>query len=140
VHPLMAWPWEPAWVPRFHKWTAEKMGDKNRGSELIAQERKRQIENEGWTSEHDDSHDCGELVAAANCYRIIGNGSHGESHADADQSTASIPIGWPWGIGGWKPKTRMRNLVRAGALYEAEIDRLTRVREAVIDEIDQLSI
>jgi hypothetical protein len=38
------------------------------GIELIAEERKRQIEVEGWTAEHDDEHTDGELALAAVCY------------------------------------------------------------------------
>ena len=36
--------------------------------ELIAEERQRQIEEEGWTAEHDDHHPDGELALAACCY------------------------------------------------------------------------
>jgi hypothetical protein len=36
------------------------------GMELIADERKRQIDQEGWTAEHDDGHDGRELARAAN--------------------------------------------------------------------------
>ena len=36
-----------------------------------------------------------------------------------------IPFGWPWGQAWWKPSTDpIRNLVKAGALIAAEIDRL----------------
>jgi hypothetical protein len=35
------------------------------GVEMIAAERKRHVEEHGWTPEHDDEHDSGELTAAA---------------------------------------------------------------------------
>ena len=35
------------------------------GIERIAKERQRQIEQEGWTPEHDDHHAEGEMAAAA---------------------------------------------------------------------------
>jgi hypothetical protein len=37
---------------------------------------------------------------------------------------------WPWSFEWWKPKDRIRNLVRAGALIAAEIDRLQAMQEA----------
>jgi hypothetical protein len=33
---------------------------------------------------------------------------------------------WPWSVQWWKPKDRRRDLVRAGALIVAEIERLDR--------------
>lgn len=33
---------------------------------------------------------------------------------------------WPWAVRWWKPKDPIRDLVRAGALIAAEIDRLQR--------------
>ncbi len=83
-------------------------------AELIWFERRRQIAEEGWTPAHDDAHEDGELVDAAVCY------VHSDSHP------ASVaPCLWPW-PDGWKPKDQISNLVRAGALIAAEIDRLQR--------------
>ena len=109
------------------------------GRELIEEERWRQQVKEGYTPEHDDGHDAGDLARAALCYDLIGNGSLGTSDANADQSSASLPPDWPWAKQWWKPKTRIRNLVRAGALYQAEIDRLTRCVSQVAQEIDALT-
>lgn len=108
------------------------------GNALLMEERWRQKTEEGWTTEHDEGHDSGDLARAADCYRRIGNGSLGYSTPQADQSEASVPQGWPWARQWWKPKTRLRNLVRAGALYQAEIDRLCRQRQQVAEEIDAL--
>lgn len=36
--------------------------------------------------------------------------------------------GWPWADEWWKPKDRRADLVRAGALILAEIDRIDRIR------------
>jgi len=75
----------------------------------IAAERKRQIEGEGWTPGHDAEHIDGELARAAACYAL------------------GIKLAqWPWDAGWWKPKGRRRNLVRAGALIVAEIERIDR--------------
>lgn len=40
------------------------------GIELIAAERKRQVESEGWTPEHDDQHDSDEMAMAAAVYAM----------------------------------------------------------------------
>lgn len=88
------------------------------GVEAIAQERRRQIDEEGWTPEHDDAYENDELILAARCYlvqaeyEVAGHGSQ--------------PIFWPWHRDWWKPGDRRRNLVKAGALIAAEIDRLDR--------------
>lgn len=34
----------------------------------VLAERRRQIETEGWTPEHDDRHNAGEMALAASCY------------------------------------------------------------------------
>ena len=101
----------------------------------IAAERQRQIEQEGWTPEHDDQHTDGSLAAAAACYamplkiEIDGFGvTISEPDAETDELHAGVPIGWPegWSFHWWKPKDRRADLVRAGALIAAEIDRLDR--------------
>lgn len=81
-------------------------------SDVIA-ERRRQVDEEGCTPEHDDEHTFEELAAAAACY------------ATACPSTP-MPIDWPWDAKWWKPKDRRRNLVRAAALLLAEIERVDR--------------
>src|SRR5262245_60854275 len=87
------------------------------GAELIYQERNRQLLVEGWDSEHDDKHIGTELAEAAACYlsaAIYGYGSR-------------APVRWPWDAEWWKPNGgQIRNLVKAGALIAAEIDRLQR--------------
>lgn len=85
----------------------------NNGAELIANERKRQIEVEGWTTDHDDKWTHGELWLAASCYMGL-------------DDFEKAPELWPWSRKWWKPKDRLNNLVRAGALIAAEIDRLQR--------------
>ena len=84
----------------------------------VADERGRQIEVEGWTPEHDDHHIHGELAAAGACYALEHQGWQGFTHA------------WPWEDRWWKPQNRRYNLVRAGALIVAEIERLDRAEEA----------
>lgn len=83
---------------------------------LIEKERTRQIESEGWTTDHDDSHECGELARAASAY------AHPVFMDD------EVPIQWTWNYKWWKPtpEDRIKELVKAGALIVAEIERLQR--------------
>lgn len=88
-------------------------------------ERARQISVEGWTPKHDDEHDAGEMATAAACYA--------EMATYRDEARKAFPRGgnvlrdrWPWGMDSWKPKDRRSDLVRAGALIVAEIERLDR--------------
>ncbi len=76
----------------------------------VIAERRRQIDVEGWTAEHDDQHTTGGMALAAACY------------------AAGRSDWWPrsWSLTWWKPKTRRRNLIRAAALIVAEIERLDR--------------
>ena len=101
-------------------------------------ERQRQIDQEGWTPEHDDQHAGGQMALAAGCYAMFASAS------DRQRATADLPgslasLGktitgwaawlqiWPWHRSWWKPTTRRRDLVKAGALIIAEIERLDRI-------------
>ena len=100
---------------------AATVADTSGAIELIAAERQRQIDAEGWTPEHDDAeHYAGELVAAAICYAY---------HPFSDERLANpVPWRWPWEPESWKPtpKDLIRELIKAGALIAAEIERLQR--------------
>lgn len=86
------------------------------GRDVLA-ERQRQITAENWTPEHDDEHDTGTLATAAGCYAM-----HTLAYGVGDP-----PPAWPWEKPWWKPSTdRRRNLVKAGALILAEIERIDR--------------
>lgn len=41
------------------------------GVDFIATERQRQLDDEGWTPEHDDIHTLGELAVAGACYALL---------------------------------------------------------------------
>ncbi|HGH7300111.1 TPA: hypothetical protein ACKRX8_000119 [Pseudomonas aeruginosa] len=83
----------------------------------VQSERRRQINVEGWTPEHDDKHETGALASAAGCYAMF---------------SLAYPAGdpshfWPWDKSWWKPSPDgRRNMVKAGALILAEIERLDR--------------
>lgn len=83
----------------------------------VVGERLRQQDAEGWTPEHDDMHKGGQLALAAACYTLASHRltSHGE-----------VPGIWPWAPSFWKPTYGRRDLVKAGALILAEIERLDR--------------
>lgn len=81
----------------------------------ILAERRRQIAAEGWSAEHDDGHTDGELASAAACYAHF-----------AKRTLTTTPLWWPWSSEGWKQKDRRHDLVKAGALILAEIERLDR--------------
>lgn len=101
------------------------------GIELITKERQRQIEQEGWTPEHDDEHDMFQLARAAHCYHRM---------VDDQNPVGQPPNYWPWENQWWKPSDdRVRNLVKAGALYRAERERLERLEMDIAAEIDRLS-
>ena len=102
----------------------------------IAAERARQISEEGWSPQHDDEHSHGEMAMAAACYaagrpirceqiRPCGCRSVGECPHQAFGPT-EWRSAWPWDKRWWKPKDRRRDLIRAGALIVAEIERLDR--------------
>jgi hypothetical protein len=86
----------------------------------VIAERRRQIEAEGWTPQHDDEHDFGEMARAAACYALSSRGS-------MSWARNLIPRLWPWENTQWNPKDPRRDLVRAAALILAEIERLDRL-------------
>lgn len=94
------------------------------GIELIAEERKRQINEEGYSWRHDDEHYAHQLSDAAIVY------------AAPAPLRYKVMDWWPWDKSYFKEdKTfttagRIRELVKAGALIAAEIDRLQRTLQA----------
>lgn len=97
------------------------------GAEAIAAERQRQVDAEGWTAEHDDAHENGALVVAAAIYAFHASTDEAHSHGVALARRGIHPPQWPWAAGWWKPTDRRRDLIKAGALIAAEIDRLDRM-------------
>lgn len=97
------------------------------GVDLIAEERERQLVQEGFGADHDDSHQEGELAGAAACYALWNAGYIGRF------CWRLVMMLWPWDQDSWKPgqgssytENRTRDLARAGALIAAEIDRVQR--------------
>lgn len=99
------------------------------GAELIARERERQIQEEGY----DAAHDAGQgyaLARAGVAYAIAGTGVAGDPQADQEAWSW-----WPWSHAAWKPDDddMVRNLVRAGALIAAAIDAHQAAEDAIPD-------
>lgn len=92
------------------------------GIDLIREEQERQIMEEGWTKEHDDSHSPGALALAGSCYAEAAAMRLAPIAFRPD--VEEIPENWPWEPQWWKPKNTLRDLVRAGALIAAELDKM----------------
>lgn len=95
------------------------------GLQLITEERNAQRVR--WSEVHDDSHVYGELSMAAAAYAQVASAQM--RGASAEEFTADMMIGegdWPFEADAWKPREAIDNLVRAGALIAAEIDRIQR--------------
>jgi hypothetical protein len=95
----------------------------SKAAEDVFMERKRQQLVEGWTPEHDDEHQNGAMASAAACY-ALSSGIRNISMPFTAQTL--LECLWPWDSSWWKPKDRRRDLVRAGALIIAEIERIDR--------------
>lgn len=101
---------------------------------MIRAERRRQREVEGWKLRHDDGYTNGELAHAAACYAARAGDRFGDRISRDVRH--EVPPLWPWGKEWWKPipnnepDDRIRELVKAGALIVAEIERLQRLKAA----------
>lgn len=95
---------------------------------MIAEERGRQVKIEGWSAAHDDQYICGQLSDLAVCYATRGYWRHPFRNPVFDMMIPSDFRDM------WKPTPddRIRELVKAGALIAAEIDRLLRLEERSI--------
>lgn len=98
------------------------------GAEMIKAERQRHADEEGWTLEHDDQWIHGELVRAAVTYLVwyLGN--------IIKQWTVNVVCFgelWPWDLKWWKTSNDepIENLVKAGSMIAAEIDRMIRLEK-----------
>ena len=102
-----------AWVTR---------GEPTPGVRIVMAERRRQKVFEGFDDERDDGYVNGELAQAAECYER----DPSERVLEIRRDGIDPPEGWPWDSSWWKPGLRIRELAKAGALYLAEHDRLSR--------------
>jgi hypothetical protein len=103
------------------------------GVDLIAAERRRQVEVEGFDAARDDRCRKGELAQAAAYYAYPGDDvatgyTHKWGTGSFSVSTKRLlyPAGWSLSAGDKARHDRIKQLAIAGALAAAEIDRLLR--------------
>ncbi|WP_234090150.1 hypothetical protein [Enterobacter asburiae] len=97
----------------------------------VISERQRQQSVEGWTPKHDDKHDNNELAFAASCYAFHSAAASWDFEDDGTPyDIHPAPKNWPWASEWWKPTNPRRDLVKAGALILAEIERIDRQEAA----------
>ncbi len=97
-----------------HSWFSQAALD-------VTAERRRQVEEEGWTPEHDDiEHAFGELAQAGSCYAFRA------AYQIKGIAPGTLPPAWPFADAWWKPKDPRRNLVKAAALILAAIEQIDR--------------
>jgi hypothetical protein len=95
----------------------------------VIAERRRQVAEEGFTARHDDEHVDGALARAGAAY------AYAASWRKPREARLTLTVGslinflWPFDAKWWKQKDRRRDLVRAGALIIAEIERHDRLAE-----------
>lgn len=106
------------------------MSNETSAVDLIAQERQRQVEVEGYNAEHDDDygHWDGEMAHAAAAYALGGGRI---TNIGGDRVIDIWPTTWDQEGDTIKSKPRIRQLVIAGALIVAEIERLQRKDKTV---------
>lgn len=123
------WPEPKDGEPRLHINTqsAQPVSEPYQAVNDIIAERQRQISEGGWTPEHDDRYDSGELAGAAACYARYTNARGWVFPTNpTDYQSAGEPFDWPLDSEWWKPTNPRRDLVKAGALILADIERLDR--------------
>lgn len=111
--------------------------------EDIAAERQRQVDAEGWSAERDDEYTDRSLAHAAAAYALgfdletrpevitdDVSGGRGDTPVWRHREIR-VPASWPtsWAAEWWKPSDARRDLVKAGALIVAEIERLDRAAQ-----------
>jgi hypothetical protein len=117
----------------------------NEGVHLIAVERARQVEAEGFDAGRDDAYRAGELERGAAAYALNAGGVRAENMCLPNKEGVMVTV-WPWKASWWKPGTsehrrvlrtekeaaagrledEIRDLARAGALCAAAIDKRLR--------------
>lgn len=104
----------------------ERSAYRSQALDDVLAERRRQIEVEGWTPEHDDEHKEGEMAVAAGYYALQCGYPH--------ERESSVPTYWPWDAKWWKPRDKRRNMIKSVALGLAEIERMDRAERIAGDK------
>jgi hypothetical protein len=115
--------------------------DNEDGARRIVLERRRQIQQEGWSPDHDDTLTTSQLAWAAVCYAAPERVYTLNEGVTPRDPVISFHDPWPQGLDpafdkrpayrrSVTTKQRIRALEKAGALIAAEIDRLLRLMES----------
>lgn len=96
------------------------------GIELIAEERQRQIEKEGFDKKHDLEHRENDLAIAGAIYALPEKARLFVCRGKDGDKSQYYPLLWPFDPLSYKPTPddRVKELIKAGALIAAEIDRI----------------
>ena len=95
-HQVMKWPRD-----------AGLSGRSNAAARDVIAERERHVTEEGWTPEHDDDHDKGELATAAACYAASPSLEREVCHSHYEERPGQptkvgvsryVPVLWPWAV------------------------------------------
>ncbi|MCR1769024.1 hypothetical protein B7760_02058 [Burkholderia glumae] len=93
----------------------------------VLAERRRQVEAEWWTPDHDDEHTSACLAVAAACYSLFAAADSSDSvDSWLQEWRATAAKLWPFDKEWLKTTEPRRDLAKAGALILAEIERLDR--------------
>jgi hypothetical protein len=97
--------------------------------QAVVAERYRQIEQEGWSTSHDDDYARGQLARAGAAYLL---GPERSTYTDYEADEVAVQLSgrtiFPWEQEWWKPKEYRRNLIRGCALAIAEGERFDRLK------------
>ncbi len=95
--------------------------------QLVLAERLEQVEQHGYTPDHDDHHGGGEIAMGAGAYlaAYIADGVEGLEAADALSAALEQ---WPWRSDLFRPTGEVEMLTKATAMLLAELDRVLRLQ------------
>ena len=101
----------------------------------VLAERQRQVTAELWSFKHDDQYKNTELAFAASCYAFHAAAASWDLEDDGiPYDSHPVPKQWPWDPSWWKPTDARRDLVKAGALILAEIERIDRAAGIKVED------
>lgn len=84
----------------------------------VLAERNRQLTAEGYSEAHDDKHISGQIAMGAAAYLAASTGHFAQANSM-----------WPWEHRYFKSHGDERDLVKAGAMVLAELDRINRLKD-----------
>jgi len=96
----------------------------SKGVELIAIERKKQIEELKWDYKDDVLYADEQLALAGACYALPLSYKDDFEEMRSEEHQSLLEAIWPWDEKYWKPTpmNRIKELAKAGALIAAQID------------------